>query len=211
MKQVITFALMLTVASTCFAQNIKYIKSMEATIEKLEAAETVEDLKKVGEDFNKISKKYPKEWLPYYYEAYSLIVAAFDEGSPSEADLTIDKAQVALGEALELAPKEVEIIALQGMLYQARMSVDPMTRSMMYGMQSSQALNTAVAMDKKNPRALLLLGQNLYFTPPAFGGGIDAALKFLNKAGEQFEIYEPASSIHPNWGEKMWRDIMANL
>ena len=55
-------------------------------------------------------------------------------------------------------------------------------------------------MAHKNPRPYYLKGQNTYFTPAFFGGGVENALPLFKEAQAKFDAFEKASSIHPDWG-----------
>jgi tetratricopeptide (TPR) repeat protein len=55
------------------------------------------------------------------------------------------------------------------------------------------------ALDPDNPRVWLLKGIGDFFTPEAFGGGAEAALRSLERAAEFFEADDPTPP-EPRWG-----------
>ena len=48
-----------------------YLKVMEKTVLKLDSAKSVNELQTIRNQFERISLKYDKEWLPLYYVAYT--------------------------------------------------------------------------------------------------------------------------------------------
>ena len=82
-----------------------------------------------------------------------------------------------------------------------KISVDPMTRGQKLGMQSAMLNARAMELDKDNPRAYLLKGSGLMYTPAQYGGGKDKALPVLEEAVAKFKSFKPKSSIMPHWGE----------
>lgn len=69
---------------------------------------------------------------------------------------------------------------------------------------ASQTAETgAIENDPKNPRLWLVKGIAQYYTPAAFGGGEAKAIESFEKSEEYFNTTQPASEIHPDWGEEM--------
>jgi len=89
---------------------------------------------------------------------------------------------------------------LQGMLYQARIKIDPAGRGMTYSMKANEELNKAKEYNPDNPRAYYLLGMNVLHTPESFGGGPEAACPLFKKADEKFRTYIPQNVLSPTWG-----------
>ena len=54
-----------------------------------------------------------------------------------------------------------------------------------------------------NPRAYVLLAQNLFYMPAMFGGGKDKAKPIVEKSVQLFETFEPATELDPAWGKSM--------
>ena len=112
----------------------------------------------------------------------------------------VEKAQVAIDKAKEMAPEESDVWAMQGYIYQGRIWENPMVKGAEFSPLSHQALDKAITLNPENPRAFFLKGQNLLFTPVFYGGGPETALPLLQKANEKFTTFKPASPLHPNWG-----------
>jgi hypothetical protein len=91
-------------------------------------------------------------------------------------------------------------VALEGYMYQAMILINVMTNGAIYAPKSAATLQKAMALDPTNPRPHYLMGQNIYFTPPQWGGGAEKAKPHLEKAKALFATFTPASDRHPNWG-----------
>ena len=72
-------------------------------------------------------------------------------------------------------------------------------RGMTLGRKSSAAMDRAVELGPNNPRVWLLRGIGAMFTPSLFGGGLDKAEEYLNKAVALFPSDTPAAPM-PAWG-----------
>ena len=77
---------------------------------------------------------------------------------------------------MKIAPEESEIHTMQGMIYQALMSIDPATNGQLYGPKSNGALQTAIKLNPENPRPYYLQAVSIMYTPEEYGGGKEAAL-----------------------------------
>jgi len=177
-----------------------YMSAMEQATTELEAVETVDQLTLNINSFERIANVKNDEWLPAYYLAYDYIILSFMD-KEGDRDGHLDKAQMYVDKAMALTCDSVEVMCLQAYLYQGRLSISVMMRGAKYGPKVNELLNKAIAMDSENPRAHMLLGQNIYFTPSFFGGGADNACPHIQTAAQKFEQHIPASSIHPNWGQ----------
>jgi hypothetical protein len=93
-----------------------------------------------------------------------------------------------------------EVLILRANIWQMQISLKPMKLGQILGPLSDSAMKQAEKMSPENPRVHLLKGQNLFYTPPMFGGDKELACKSFLKAKELFKSFQPASSIHPRWG-----------
>jgi hypothetical protein len=91
---------------------------------------------------------------------------------------------------------------LQAYLYQARLSVSPMSRSMKFSPLVGETVARAKGLNPANPRAYLVEANNVYFTPKMFGGGADVARPLYDEAKARFAAFHPAMPLAPNWGEQ---------
>lgn len=183
-----------------FSQKEQYVTAMKTNIEKMYQSKTIEDYQLSANTFERIFMAEKTEWLPSYYAGYCYVMMAFMAEEPDQIDPLLDIAQKQIDHALAIESKEPELQVLQGMLHQARISVDFMGRGMKYSQMANESLNQALALDPDNPRAYYLMGMNLYSTPKMFGGGSQAALPLFQKAQAKFESFHPRGDLMPGWG-----------
>lgn len=199
-RTVVTLTVML-LAATTFAQSEKYQKGMEASIALLDSAKTADDLTATAAKFERIGDAEKTQWLPYYYAALAYLRQGFTDEKANKDELA-SKADELISKATALEPKNSEIALLQAMSATLHMIVDPMNRWQKYGMMAREATENAKQYDENNPRVYWFQGQSLMNTPSQFGGGKDKAKPLFEKSVELFKTFKPASSLHPNWGEK---------
>lgn len=202
MKKTLLFLLVSVFALQVQAGGDKYKKAMGAAIAIMDTAKSIDTYRKVANRFERIGMAEKKEWLPWYYAGLCYSTMSFLQKDPEQTDGYLDKAQDFLDKAKELSEENSEISAVQGMIYSARIGVDPQKRGMVYGPKAGMAYSKAVKLDDKNPRALYFRAQNIYFTPEQWGGGKDKAMPMLEKSLELFKAFKPKDEIHPNWGEE---------
>ena len=94
---------------------------------------------------------------------------------------------------------------LQAYIYQARLGISPMVRSLQYSRMVNETLALAKALNPANPRLYLVQANNLYFTPEMFGGGAAAAKPVYDEALARYAAFRPASPLAPSWGERQLR------
>lgn len=207
MKPTITFLLACICAINAFSQSPKYVESMKKAIAEFATDSTDEQLLSLANKFERIALAEKTEWLPYYYAALTRTYVAFSTKHTDKVDGILDVAQKYAGIADSLQPNNSEIYVLKGMVLSGRIMVDPMNRGMQYGMQSGALMNRAVELDPSNPRAYLMIGQGLFFTPEQYGGGKDKACQVLETAKQKFDAFVPASEISPDWGEDLLMQV----
>ena len=202
LQKVFSLLFVLTISLSGFCKTNTYVDAMRTNIADFKKAKTIEQYQATANSFERISNIDKSKWLPSYYVAHVYIIMSFVEKDSDMRDKYLDKAQTFIDNCQKIVKNESEVYVLQGFLYQARISVSPMLRGMKYSAKASEALNKAIKINKDNPRAYYLLGQNLFHTPSMFGGGADAAYPYLTKAKAKYAIFKPKSDISPNWGEK---------
>lgn len=208
MKQYfLMMALTLSVGSM-MAQSPKFNDAMTQAIAEMEKDSTFEQFMAVSNKFERIALAEKDQWLPYYYAAYARCIAGFIQTDKSKVDEILDGAQKFADKADTLQPKNSEIILLKAMVLAGRIMVDPMSRGMQYGMQSNMLMTQAMQIDPSNPRSYLMMGQSLFYTPEQFGGGQDRGCAMLQTSREKYSSFQPASALHPNWGEKQLVEML---
>lgn len=201
MKKLSILIILTLSLSISYAGGEKYVQKMESTIAKLDTASSLNSFLQVANMFERIAAVEKTEWLPSYYAAYAYVIANYMESSKKKRDLILDKAVVLTSESDSLNPDNVEITLLKAYIYSARLSVKPGSRGREYGIKTANMLSKALEMDNNNPRYYLLKGQDLFYTPPMFGGDKQEAKKHFEKALNKYDVFQLETSIHPNWGK----------
>lgn len=190
-----------------FAQSAMYQQKMKETLMLMDSAKSTQDLQEVSAQFERIGDMEKIQWLPYYYAALAQVNIGWrDQNIDKDKLADKTKAIIAKAEAIE---KNAELYILLNMTATQQMMVDPQNRWMTYGAEGSKALENAKNADPNNPRIYYLEGMSLFNTPPAFGGGKDKAKPVFEKAVQLFKSFQPQSSLHPKWGEKIAEEMLA--
>jgi hypothetical protein len=149
-----------------------------------------------------IAKKFPEEWAPQYYAAYSRIQLSYTEKDAAKRDAYLDEADQYLADAVRLLGKPSdETHVLAGVIANARMAVKPQERFMKYGKIFDDELEAAKSMNVDNPRIYLERGIGKFYTPKMFGGGKKAAEPYFTKAKDLFAKESKDDILKPYWGE----------
>lgn len=201
MKKSIFLIVAVILAATTFAQSEKYMAAMKQNIAQTDSLMVKGNAAEVANNFSRIGDAEKDKWLPYYYAAYCKVTEAMTEQDNSKKDALADKANEYLGKAVSILGKEnSEIYVIKSMIATAHMMVDPQSRFMTYGGESTQSLKKAESLDATNPRPILLEAQNMFYTPEAFGGGKEPAKVLFEKAKNLFANFKPESDLSPVWG-----------
>lgn len=190
-------------AVSTYAQS-NFEKAVTDKISKMEQAKTPEDFTAVSNDFTRIGDKEKTQWQPYYYAAQASIEKGRNlmrTGKLTELDEIAAEAQTNLDKASDLSKDNAEIFILQKMIHNLKMMVDPQSRFMSEGMLGADALAKAEKLDPENPRISLLKAEDIYYTPEQFGGSKSKGLEMFQKSLDQFKVYQPKTTLDPNWGK----------
>lgn len=190
-----------------FAQNT-YKAAMHSALEDFGKAQNIEQLQAAASQFDRIAAAESTEWLPAYYSSliYSIIVFQLPESDKKEAFLK--KSEQMLEKGLANAPKESELYALQGMIYQAFMAMDPMKNGALYAPKMNGAFQMSIKLNPENPRPYYLQAIATMHTPEEFGGGKKVAQPLLEQAMMKFNNFNKTSHLSPDWGKE---DCQKNL
>jgi hypothetical protein len=203
--------LIVLIAFNCFAQDAKYMSAMEKNVATIDTAKDPATLQNAGNAFERISNANPKEWLPLYYQSYCILMSGMRETDNGKKDEMLDKAGLLANRADSLSKDNSEIYVLRSFINSMKISVDPMTRGQQLGMQSAMLTARAIELDKENPRAYLLKGSGLMYTPPQYGGGKDKAIPVLEESVAKYKSFRPKDKIAPHWGEARANQLLEQL
>ena len=203
MKKTILMVAAILFVSITFGQSEKYMTAMKQNIAQSDSLMQKGNAAELANNFNRIGDAEKDKWLPYYYAAYCTITQAFSDQDNSKKDALADKANEYLSKAQTILGKEnSEINVIKSMIATAHMMVDPQSRFMSYGSQSTEFLKKAQTLDPTNPRPVLLEAQNTFYTPETFGGGKNAARPLFEKAQKLFDTFKPETELSPVWGSQ---------
>jgi len=207
-----TIIVNITLISICaYGQEDRYTTAMTGAIEMMEQASEPGEFVESANLFERIATAEETRWMPYYYASYSLVVMSFDESDGGQKDLILDRAQELLDQAFELEPEESELHVLQAFLYPSRITVDPMSRGMLYFDKMFASLETARSLNPENPRIYFLEGVSKLNLPPSMGGGPEVAKPILEEALSKFLSFTNEDPLWPFWGEEATRAELEKL
>lgn len=202
MKKSILLLPIIFLASYSFAQSGKYVDAMKTNISQLDSIMVKNNGLAIANNFARIGDAEKTQWLPYYYAAYATVMQGLLDQDVSKKDDLADKATELLKKSEAILGKEnSETATVKSMIATLQMTVDPQSRYMTYGTVIVENIQKAQSLDSTNPRPLLLLAQNTFYTPEAFGGGKDAAKDLFEKAKVKFESFKPETELSPSWGK----------
>jgi hypothetical protein len=200
MRKSLSVFLSLLFLTLAFADD-RYESEMRKNIDKISDCKTSNDYLKLANKFERIAVAEKDKWLPYYYASFVTVLGSYADSSKTRQDIYLDKADRFLSIADSLEQSNSEIYTLRGMIAQARMQVDPMSRWQKYGTEATANFTKAMTADSLNPRPEYLMGVGVFYTPKQFGGGPTTAKPILEKSLEKFEKFVPENALMPQWGK----------
>lgn len=151
---------------------------------------------------SQIAEKKYNEFLNYYYLAFAyyqmVFIASVTEKSPKSIMADIDQAVIYLEKSIQLKEDFAEgYILLSSLLGQKAMGE---MVSSHFGPKAGYYIKKAKKLEPDNPRCYLVEGVGNYYTPEAFGGGLEVARQSFVKAKELYSKYELKDKRYPDWG-----------
>ncbi|MFY0650667.1 MAG: hypothetical protein JXQ96_01475 [Cyclobacteriaceae bacterium] len=199
MKKILLFITAFVISlSTSYAGGA-YERTMGESIGQIFSSKS-EDMDALANKFNRIGEAEKDKWLPYYYASMTYIFKSFQLQESTAKDQALQSAQQSLDKAKDLVEANSEISSLQGFLYMISLSVDPANRGQSMSPKAFAAFEKALALNPKNPRAILFKGQMMYGAAEFFGSGTEEACGMVLKSIEIFEAQEGNQTMQPSWG-----------
>ena len=146
---------------------------------------------------------HPGDALLHHYHGYALYRLAARHGCDEETEpgcvwKLLELAEGALETSIQRGPR-AETHALLASVYGLMIGENNALGASL-GSRIDAAQADALALDPENPRVWLLKGVGDFFTPEAFGGGVEPALAALERSARAFETDAPAPP-EPRWGK----------
>ncbi len=201
MKKSVLIVLTAVFCNYMFAQNTEYLEIMQKTVDLTDSAKTGEEWLSIANTMERIAEKETEEWLPFYYVSHAYLMCGLINGNKKEQSNYYEKALEQI-KICETKPgiDSSEVFVMKSFVWQMQISLNPAKLGRTLGPLSDAALKEAFRINPDNPRAYMLRGQNLYHTPPMFGGDKEKAYKDFLTAKEKFESFKAESSLSPRWG-----------
>ena len=208
MKTIQFIAILFFATLTSYAQTDKFTTAMQKGLNLIDSAKTADDYTAAGNYFERIATAEQKQWLPQYYVAFNNLHAALMGKQDAETkDAIYDKAMLYAEKANTLMPNNSEVYALQAYITFMKMAVAPQARAMSMIPKATALADKAISLNPENPRAYLMKGQNLFYTPEMFGGGKAKAKPVLTTAVAKFDQFK-AVGLEPNWGKGRAKSLL---
>ena len=202
MKKLTIIIGILVAACSLQAQSQEaYMKAMGKGLTEMGSAESFEDFQKVAAQFERIVARATDQWQPNYYAALAYINMSNRVEGISEKDQWTKKAQPFIDQAMEVAPNNSEVVALQGFHYMIVLAADPDSRGQMLSPKAMQFLGQALQMDPNNPRANIFMAQMEFGMAQFFGSSTANACERAEKALGIFNNQSEEPSFDPSWGK----------
>lgn len=180
----------------------KFVRAMEKALSGMDTLITAEQWQTASNNFERIAQKEPEEWLPAYYVALSQAMMYNLNPDQTKHEALAKKADMYIMKADSLNPNNSEVYVLRSMVSGLYIRLNPMANGMKYGPLAAMQLEKAKSLDPENPRVYMQEGITAYMTPAQWGGDKEKGKKLMETAAAKFEMFKPASSIHPRWGKK---------
>lgn len=203
----ITLTILMALSMLAKATDNKYVEAMTKNIEVVYTAQTIDELQKAVNSFDRIAGVEKEKWEPLYYSAFGNIMLANRETDSSRKDSYLDLAVASVEKAKTLKPNDSEIIALEGFIHMIRVTVNPPARGQEYSAKAFDAYQKALAINPDNPRALALMAQMEFGMAQFFKSSTTSACATNLKALEKFQIAKPENPLAPIWGKGVAEDL----
>ena len=205
MKRIVFILLFAFVLSSDYSD--KYYKSMDRALDLFNSSKTEQDYIKASNYFYRISQAVQTDWISSYYYALCNTRISIFQNDNDIKEIYLDKAFDIIAPFDTSDTDNIdslsysEIHTLKALIYVAKIFINPMINGMKYGPMSGKSIEKAIKFYSKNPRPYFLDGQSKYYTPSAFGGGIDKAIPVLQKSVQYYDEFE-AKKYWPDWGRE---------
>jgi hypothetical protein len=196
MKQVILTVILAFTLQANAQDAIK--KELEPICATFDSTYTLEGWKEKSDQLALMKEKYPENWMPAYYYAYSCVQMSYFEPTLTLKDVLVDNAEGQMTK-IEACPLTDEVHIMKALIANARIGADPENRWQKYGKIFDDNLKAAKAINENNPHIYLLKGISTFYTPKMFGGGAKNAQTYFEKAQAKYDLITYTDVDKPYW------------
>lgn len=222
MKKIILLALLLPSFYLCQAQEASsWEEGLGSVLMQMQDISSPDVYLDLSNNFDRIASEVPDQWLPVYYSALAKGLYTYGGSDKGQYDALLDEAIKQANGILNFRQlkdanaAQSEVYCLLALLSSAKIGIEPMSRGAKFGPLIGQYLTKAEELDANNPRVYFLQAQNLYYTPPAFGGDKRMALVKIETCLQKFQFQSSAGDgnqkLMPTWGMNEAKDMLNRL
>lgn len=216
MKKLTLLLIVLSLVTANMLKADDFEKAILKAKKNLQAATNAYDEKaliKVRGEFERILQLKKHDWIVNYYLAYIDYSIAFSYMGGKNADN--EKVKKFNESALALLDKSILVRDDFADSYVLRLAAnfnrwvyeqDKMADIIA---QSDEAKKKAETLDPNNPRLHFMNGMSAFYTPSAFGGGMDKAIPLFEKSYEIFKTRVEKEPYYPDWGKDLTYGFLA--
>lgn len=205
---ILTIAILFIACSSSKSQTTKETKvTFEDQLSKtLTAINDDESIQGLFENINKLKRLsiiYPNEWLSDYYIALLDIKLSMGTKDEKKKESLLNEAKETLKSLKDKENTiESEILTLDGYYYYALIAKNPQKNGQLYYKDVIGAYQKAIAIDKTNPRPVLMLSIFQKMMSKFTGGENPNFCNELSKIEQLLESSKPKNEVYPKWGIK---------
>lgn len=205
---ILTIALLFAACSSSKSQNLKQPKvtfenQLGKTLTEINEAKSVKGLFENINKLKRLSNLYPNEWLSDYYVALLDIKLSMGAKDEKKKESLLNEAKETLASLKEKENTiESEILTLDGYYYYALIAQNPQKNGQLYYKDVIGAYQKAIAIDKNNPRPVLMLSIFQKMMSKFTGGENPNFCNELTKIEQLLESSKPKNEVYPKWGIK---------
>ncbi|MFH1195303.1 MAG: tetratricopeptide repeat protein [bacterium] len=133
------------------------------------------------------------------YNYYRMQTVSMKDNDRSKVELYFNKAKECCDKLTNSEEYDSEAKTLLAAVYMMKLAINQ-SDAPAISMTISSLLEQASFREFANPRTLLIRGIMALNTPPVFGGSVDAAMEYFNKAEVIFQNSKSPDELKPNWG-----------
>jgi hypothetical protein len=205
---ILTIALFFAACSSSKSQtaketNVTFEDQLSKTLTAINGAKSVKGLFENSNKLKRLSAIYPNEWLSDYYVTLLDIKLSMGAKDEKKKESLLNEAKEFLASLKEKENTiESEILTLNGYYYYALIAQNPQKNGQLYYKDVIGAYQKAIAIDKTNPRPVLMLTIFKKKMSKFVGGDLSNLCTKLSQIEQLLESSKPKNEVYPKWGIK---------